>query len=87
MTAFEAAHLQRHTFHGNWNYTCAMRRSVVSPAQRGEMGGRSLGPMANPEPKGKGDHSMPGNWRSCPGVRGDAPGDPRDMVKAGLPEA
>ena len=21
MKAFEAAHLQRHTFHGNWNYT------------------------------------------------------------------
>ena len=21
MKAFEAAHLQRHTFHGDWNYT------------------------------------------------------------------
>ena len=21
MTAFEAAHLQRHIFHGDWNYT------------------------------------------------------------------
>ncbi|HXZ73558.1 MAG TPA: IS4 family transposase [Streptosporangiaceae bacterium] len=41
---------------------CAMRRSVISPAQRGEMGGISLDLMANPEPKGKiGDRSMPGN--------------------------
>ena len=31
---------------------CAMRRSVISPAQRGEMGGISLDPMAYPAPKG-----------------------------------
>jgi hypothetical protein len=31
---------------------CAMRRSVISPAYRGEMGGISLDPMADPEPKG-----------------------------------
>ena len=43
--------------------------------------------MAYLEPKGEGDNSMPGNRRSCPGVRGGAPGDPRDMAKAGLPEA
>jgi hypothetical protein len=30
---------------------------------------------------------MPGNQRPCPGVRNGAPGDPRDMVKAGLPES
>ena len=30
---------------------------------------------------------MPGNRRSCPGVGSGAPGDPRDMAKAGLPEA
>jgi hypothetical protein len=30
---------------------------------------------------------MPGNRRPCPGVRGGVPGDPRDMAKAGLPEA
>src|SRR6187401_3392393 len=30
---------------------------------------------------------MPGNRRSCPGGGSDAPGDPRDMAKAGLPEA
>ena len=41
---------------------CAMRRSVISPAQRGETGGISLDPMANSAPKGNiGDSSMPGN--------------------------
>jgi hypothetical protein len=41
---------------------CAMRCSVISLAQRGEIGGKSLDPMANPEPKGKiGDNSMPEN--------------------------
>ena len=41
---------------------CAMRRSVISLAQRGEMGGISLDLMANPAPKGNiGDSSMPGN--------------------------
>jgi hypothetical protein len=41
---------------------CAMGRSVISPAQRGEIGGTSLDPMAYPAPKGKiGDKSMPGN--------------------------
>jgi len=29
-----------------------MGRSVISLAQRGEIGGESLDPMANPEPKG-----------------------------------
>jgi len=32
---------------------CAMKRSVVSLAQRGGIGGISLDPMANPAPKGK----------------------------------
>jgi transposase len=41
---------------------CAMRRSVISPAQRGEIGGISLDLMANPAPKGNiGNSSMPGN--------------------------
>jgi hypothetical protein len=31
---------------------CAMRRSAISLAQRGEMGGISLDLMADPEPKG-----------------------------------
>jgi hypothetical protein len=47
----------------------------------------SLGLMAYLDPKGKGDNSMPGNRRSCPGVWGVAPGGPRDMAKAGLPES
>ncbi|MDQ4032612.1 MAG: IS4 family transposase [Actinomycetota bacterium] len=41
---------------------CAMGRSVISPAQRGGMGGISLDLMAYPAPKGNiGDSSMPGN--------------------------
>ena len=54
---------------------CAMRRSVISPAQRGEIGGISLDLMANPAPKGNiGNSSMPGNQRSRPGARGDVRG-------------
>ena len=30
MKAFEAAHLQRHDFHGDWNYTCDMRSHTAS---------------------------------------------------------
>jgi hypothetical protein len=67
---------------------CATRRSFICPAKRGEIGGISLDPMAYPEPKGHpGNNSMPGNQRSCPGVRGDALGDLHDMAKAVLPEA
>jgi hypothetical protein len=67
---------------------CATRRSFICPAKRGEIGGISLDPMAYPEPKGyPGNNSMPGNQRSCPGVRGDALGDLHDMAKAVLPEA
>jgi hypothetical protein len=34
MKEFEAAHLGRHEFHGDWNYTmCATRRPVVSPIE------------------------------------------------------
>jgi hypothetical protein len=41
---------------------CATKRGAISLAQRGEIGGISLDPMADPEPKGKnGDDSMPGN--------------------------
>jgi hypothetical protein len=42
--------------------------------------------MAYPDPKGDGDKSMPGKRRSGSGVRDDAPRDPRDMAKAGLPD-
>jgi len=68
--------------------TCATRRSFICPAKRGEIGGISLDPMAYPGRKANpGDNSMPGNQRSCPGVRGDALGDLHDMAKAVLPEA
>lgn len=34
MKKFEATHLARHEFHGDWNYTmCATRRPVVSPIE------------------------------------------------------
>src|SRR5712692_8804394 len=33
------------------------------------------------------ENSMPENRRPCPGVRGGAPGDPRDMAKVALPES
>jgi hypothetical protein len=41
---------------------CAMRRSVISLTEWGEIGGESLDPMANPESKGNiGDNSRPEN--------------------------
>jgi len=46
-----------------------------------------LGLMAYLEPKGEGDNSMPGNQRPSPGAGAARWGDPRDMAKAGLPEA
>jgi len=60
---------------------CATRRSAISLAQRGEIGGISLDLMANLDLKGEGKNSMPENRRSCPGVWGEVPGDPRDMAK------
>ena len=66
---------------------CATRRSVISPAEPGETGGRFLGLMAYPAPKGQGDKSMPGNQRPGSGAWDGALGDPRDMAKAGLLEA
>ncbi len=43
--------------------------------------------MAYPDPQGERDNRMPAKRRSCPGVMGEASRDPRDMAKAGLPEA
>ena len=43
--------------------------------------------MPNPASKDKRDSSLAENQRSCPGVRNDVLGDPRDMVKAGLPDS
>jgi hypothetical protein len=66
---------------GGWGL-CATRRSAISLAKRGEIGGTSLDLMAYLDPKGEGDNSMPGNQRSCPGVRDEVLGDPRDMATA-----
>ena len=54
---------------------------------REELEGRFLGPMAYPDPEGERNNRMPGKRRSRPGVWGGASRDPRDMAKAGLPEA
>ena len=43
--------------------------------------------MADLDPKGEGDRSMPENQRPGSDVRDGALGGPRDMAKAGLPEA
>ena len=70
--------------------TCviAPRGALLYPRlSRDELEGRFVGPMAYPDPKGERNNRMPGNWRSCPGVRGEASRDPRDMAKAGLLEA
>jgi hypothetical protein len=54
---------------------------------REELGGMFLDLMPYLDSKDEGNGSMAGNQRSCPGVRSDALRDPRDMAKAGLPEA
>jgi hypothetical protein len=74
------------TRHHPNEYMCAARRLVVSPAQPGVIRRKLLGLMAYPDPKGERNKSMPVNRRSCPGVRGDASRDPRDMAKARLPK-
>src|SRR5207253_94265 len=66
----------------------APRGALLYPRRsREELEGRFLGPMAYPDPKGERNNRMLGKRRSCPGVRGEASRDPRDMAKAGLPEA
>jgi hypothetical protein len=42
--------------------------------------------MADLDPKGEGNNSMPENRRPGPDARDGAPGSPCDMAKAGLPE-
>jgi hypothetical protein len=66
----------------------APRGALLYPRRsREELEGMFLGPMAHPDPKGERNNRMPGKRRSRPGVRGEASRDPRDMAKAGLPEA
>ena len=38
MKTFEAAHLQRHDFHGEWNYTCDMRSHTASELEDRRVG-------------------------------------------------
>jgi hypothetical protein len=67
---------------------CATRRLVASPTQLGRTRKEVLGSeWLTRSRKVSGDKSMPGNQRPGPDVRGGALGDPRDMAKAGLPEA
>ena len=42
--------------------------------------------MANLDPKGKGNRSMPEKQRPCPGTRNGALRDPSDTVKARMPD-
>ena len=69
--------------------TATAPRGALSYPRRSreELEGMFLGPMAYPDPEGERNNRMPGKRRSCPGVRGEASRDPRDMAKAGLPEA
>jgi len=67
---------------------CAMRRAAVLPAQRAEMRGVISGSDGLPESERMhGKIACQENRWPCPGVRGGAPGGPRDMAKAGLPES
>ncbi|MBE1489724.1 SRSO17 transposase [Plantactinospora soyae] len=67
---------------------CATRRLVASPTQLGGIRKEVSGSeWLTRSRKVGGDKSMPGNQRLGPDVRGGALGDPRDMAKAGLPEA
>ena len=70
------------------NTATAPRGALSYPRRsREELEGMFLGPMAYPDPEGERNNRMSGKRRSCPGVRGEASRDPRDMAKAGLPEA
>jgi hypothetical protein len=73
---------------GHTKIQAAPRGALSYPRfSREELEGRFLGLMAYLDPKGEGDQSMPGKQCSCPGVRGEALRDPRNMARAGLPEA
>ena len=54
---------------------------------REELEGRFVGLMAYPDPRGERNNRMPAKRRPGPGVRAGESRDPRDMAKAGLPEA
>jgi hypothetical protein len=58
-----------------------------SRSSREEFGGTFLDLMPYLNPKGEGNRSMAANQRPCPGEWSGVLRDPRDTVKAGLPEA
>jgi hypothetical protein len=67
---------------------CAPRGVLLYPRRsREELEGKFLGPMAYPDLKSERDNRLPANRRPSPGAWGGASRDPRDMAKAGLPEA
>jgi hypothetical protein len=63
-----------------------MRREALIPGAAGEeLEGGSWVHRLYVDPQGERNNRMPGKRRS--GVRGEASLDPRDIAKAGLPEA
>ena len=75
--------------HRWWRWVFAAPRGAASYRPLSGQGWEelSLDLMADRNPKGQKGKDTSGNRRPCPGVRGGAPGDPRDMAKAGLPES
>jgi len=67
MKAFEAAHLQRHAFHGDWNYTVT-----------GGAGDDATRPERSPAPRPRSTHLRP-----QPGRRTDQQGADRDSAEVG----
>ena len=67
-------------------FECALEAPDCIPGSAGRNLEDIPGSMAYPELKGNGDSSMPLKRRSFPGIRDGVPQDPRNMVKAKLPE-
>ena len=65
---------------------CALEAPDCIPGSAGRNSEVIPGSMAYPASKDKGDRSMPLKRRPGPGIRDGAPRDPRNMVKAELPE-
>jgi hypothetical protein len=73
---------------GDCHVRSAPRGALLYPRlNREEFGGTFLGLLANLDPKGEGDNSMPDGSGHRESVEGGPLLDPRDMAKAGLPEA
>ena len=65
---------------------CALEAPDCIPGSAGRNSEDIPGSLAYPAPKGKGDCSMPLKRRPVSGIRDGVPRDPRNMVKARLPE-